>query len=134
MLLNEKLSGLLTLLMRESWNPDHTHSTAGKKQNLLQIKEYLEQHYTEKVSLDQLAATFYVNKFYLTRIYKEQFGISIGSYLLSLRITRAKQLLRFTDEPLDAISAACGMGDAAYLSRMFKKVEGITPAEFRKRW
>ena len=134
MLLNEKLCVLMTQLMRESWNPEAAGRTKSKKQDLLLIKEYLDSHFTQKISLDELSERFYINKFYLTRSFKEQFGVTPGSYLLGLRITRAKQLLRFTDSPLDAISASCGMGDAAYFSRMFKKVEGLTPGEYRRQW
>lgn len=134
MLINEKLNALLTQLMRESWNPELSGRPAGKKQELLLIKEYLDTHFAEKITLDALSEQFFINKFYLTRIFKEQFGVSLGNYLLRIRITRAKQMLRFSNAPLDAISASCGMGDAAYFSRMFKKIEGITPGEYRKRW
>lgn len=134
MLLNEKLNALLTQLMRESWNPEYSNRPAGKKQDLALVKEYLDAHFTEKITLDQLAEHFYINKFYLTRIFKDQYGTSLGSYILSLRITKAKQMLRFSNDSLDTISASCGMGDAAYFSRMFKKVEGITPGEYRKQW
>lgn len=53
---------------------------------------------------------------------------------IAKRITRAKQLLRFTDMTVDEIGAAVGMGDANYFSRTFRKVEGISPSEYRKRW
>lgn len=129
----EKLTSLLVLLMEESWNPQK-RKTASKKQNLQSIKEYLDQHYTEPLSLDQLAGKFYINKFYLTRIFKEQFGVSISRYLLEARITRAKQLLRFTELTVEAVGAECGMSDANYFSRVFKKLEGISPGEFRKMW
>lgn len=129
----EKITSLLTLLMDESWNPEPGKSTP-KRQNLQQVKDYLDQHYHEKVTLDELAEMFYINKFYLTRIFKEQFGLPISHYLLQIRITHAKQLLRFTDQTMEAIGAACGMGDGNYFTRMFRRVEGITPGEFRKLW
>ena len=69
-----------------------------KKQNLDQIREYLDTHYTEKVSLDALTDQFFISKFYLTRVFKEQFWLSINTYVLNLRITKAKQMLRFTDK------------------------------------
>jgi AraC-like DNA-binding protein len=134
MLLNEKLNALLTQLMRDSWNPDNSNRINGKKRDLIQIKEYLDAHYMEKITLDLLAETFFINKYYLTRIFSEQFGVTPGNYLLQIRITKAKQRLRFSDDSLEAIGAACGMGDAAYFSRIFKKVEGITPGEYRRRW
>ncbi len=130
----EKLVSLLTLLMEESWNPHAEGHDAGKKRNLQGIKEYLDGHYQEKVSLDDLAELFFINKFYLTRIFKEQFGISVTNYLLQVRITHAKQLLRFSDLSVEEIARECGMNDANYFSRMFRKIEGTSPGEFRRMW
>ena len=130
----EKLTGLLTLLMEESWSGEGNAYRSHKKRNLQAVREYLDGHFQEKISLDMLAETFYINKFYLTRIFKEQFGVSINSYLLQVRITKAKQLLRFSDQTVEEIAAACGMNDANYFTRMFKKVEGVTPGQFRRLW
>ena len=77
---------------------------------------------------------FYINKFYLTRIFKEKFGVTLNNYLLQIRITHAKQLLRFTDKTVETIGVECGMGSVHYFSRMFKKIEGISPSEYRKIW
>ena len=134
MLIFEKLTNLLTLLMKESWHPHSNHATSSKKQNLQNIKDYLDLHYKDKINLDSLSEMFYINKFYLTRIFKEQFGVSINNYILQTRITHAKQLLRFTDETIEAISMECGMSDPNYFARMFKKIEGVSPGEFRRRW
>lgn len=130
----EKLTGLLTLLMEESWQPGSGQHTAPKKQNLQEIKEYLDAHYAEKLTLDDLAQRFYINKFYLARVFKEQFGASVNGYLLQLRITHAKRLLRFTDWSIERIGQECGMNDANYFSRAFKKVEGMPPGQFRRQW
>ena len=78
--------------------------------------------------------SFIVNKFYLSKIFKETYGTTVNNYLISKRITRAKQLLRFTDMTVDEIGVGVGMGDANYFSRMFRKVEGISPREYRKQW
>ncbi|MGN0983934.1 MAG: helix-turn-helix domain-containing protein [Gemmiger sp.] len=130
----EKLTSLLTLLMEESWHPGNGQHNGTKKQNLQEIKEYLDTHYSEKITLDELAERFYINKFYLSRVFKEQFGTSVNGYLLQLRITHAKRLLRFTDWPIEKIGQECGMNDANYFSRTFKKVEGIAPGQFRRQW
>lgn len=71
---------------------------------------------------------------HLSKIFKETYGTRVNNYLISKRITRAKQLLRFTDMTVDEIGAAVGMADANYFSRMFRKVEGISPREYRKQW
>ena len=81
-----------------------------------------------------LSEVFYINKFYLTRVFKEQFGISINNYILQKRITKAKQMLRFTDKTAEEIGLECGLGAAYYFSRMFKSYEGISPGEYRKNW
>lgn len=129
-----KLVELLTLLMEESWHPGTARTSGSKKQNLQQIKEYLDAHYDQRITLDGLAERFYINKFYLTRVFKEQFGQSVTNYLMQLRITQAKRLLRFTDRSIESIAQECGLEDANYFSRLFKKVEGIPPGEYRRQW
>lgn len=133
MRINEKLGTLLTLLMEQSWHPE-SRSESRKRLELLSIKNYLDEHYTEKIVLDDLSEKFFINKFYLSKIFKEAYGTTINSYLITKRITRAKQLLRFTDMTVDEVGAAVGMGDANYFSRMFRKVEGSSPREYRKQW
>ena len=133
MRINEKLGTLLTLLMEQSWHPESV-TVSRKRMELSTIKEFLDEHYMEKVTLDDLAERFFINKFYLSKIFKETYGATVNNYLISKRITRAKQLLRFTDMTVDEIGVAVGMGDANYFSRMFRKVEGSSPSEYRKQW
>ena len=120
----EGLFALLTLLMQESWHPEIVRTAGTKRQNVQKIKDYLDLHFAEKITLDALAERFYINKFYLTRVFKEQFGLSVTSYLTQLRITQAKRLLRFSDKNIETIAQECGMSDANYFSRIFKKVGG----------
>lgn len=130
----EKLTSLLALLMEESWNPAQSQINSTGKRDLQEVKDYLDQHYFEKITLDILSDMFYINKFYLTRLFKEQFGYSVTSYLLQVRITQAKLLLRFSALPIETVGLKCGMSDANYFSRMFKKIEGMTPGEYRRSW
>jgi len=134
MMIYEKLTSLLTLIMKESWHPENIRRSSPKKQNLQNVKDYLDTNYKERINLDNLAEMFFINKYYLSRIFKEQFGVPINNYLLQIRITHAKQFLRFTDDSIETIGVECGMGDPNYFSRMFKKVEGISPREFGKQW
>lgn len=138
----EKLTSLLVLLMEQSWSgagedalaPGGSRRAALKKRNLQAVKEYLDAHYDDKITLDMLARRFYINKFYLTRVFKEQFGESVTEYLLQVRITQAKRRLRFTDKSIEEIAHECGMHDANYFARQFKKVEGVTAGQFRRTW
>lgn len=131
--INEKLTRLLTEIMRNSWNPEKREPSA-KRNDLSSVREYLETHYSESVRLDDLAGMFYINKYYLMHLFKEQYGVTVSGYLSALRITAAKKRLRFTDDSLQIIGEECGFSNANYFIRAFKKAEGITPNEFRKNW
>lgn len=133
MSINAELSYLLMLLMRESWNPDNVEGEK-RSRDLLQIKMYLDEHYMDKILLDELADMFYINKFYMVKRFKVQYGLSLNSYLQEVRITHAKQLLRFTDKKVENIGLECGLGELSYFSRTFKKAEGISPREYRSKW
>lgn len=133
MKINDRLSSLLTLIMSESWDMEGSYVDS-KRKSLQEVKEYIDEHFSEKMSLDELAKMGYVSKFYFTRLFKEQFGLSVNSYIIQMRITKAKELLRFSDKSIEEIGSECGMEDANYFARMFKKVEGISPREYRKQW
>ena len=124
---------LLSALMQESCQPEK-QQTASRRQDLTKVRNYLDEHFTEKITLDELSDSFFINKFYLVRLFKEQYGQSINHYLQQIRITKAKQLLRFTDKTVEQIGLECGLGAHSYFTRTFKKVEGITPSEFRSQW
>lgn len=131
MRINSYLNGLLVLLMAESWNPEEQ---GNKRKSMLPVKVYLDEHYKEKIMLDELAEKFYINKYYMTRLFKEQYGVSINTYIQEVKITKAKQMLRFTDNTLENIGVECGIGEPNYFSRLFKKIEGMTPSEYRLQW
>lgn len=133
MKINDGLAKILSLIMAESWQPDIQHKDA-KKKNIVQIKNYLDEHFTESLSLDFLAEMIYINKYYLVKIFKQQYGLTISQYIQQKRITHAKHLLRFTDRSVESIGAECGMEQPHYFSRIFKKVEGISPSQYRGMW
>ncbi|MBQ8281065.1 MAG: helix-turn-helix transcriptional regulator [Lachnospiraceae bacterium] len=129
----ERLISLLTCIMEDCTYPEPEHKI-GKRKDIAEIISYIDQNFKRKISLDELSNEFFVNKFYLTRIFKEETGQSITEFILNKRITYAKSLLRFSDQTLEEIGEAIGIGDAGYFSKTFKKIEGITPGEYRKLW
>ena len=98
------------------------------------ILRYLNEHYTENISLDQLADQFYISKYYLSREFKKEFGTTIIQYLLTKKITNAKELLRYSNDSIETIAQHCGIDDASYFNKVFKKIEGCTASEYRRRW
>ena len=133
MRINEHLSALLTLLMIESWHPSRQQSGI-KQSSVTAVESYLRENYKKRIVLDELADQFFINKFYLSRSFKKQYGISLWTYLLQLRITEAKTQLRFTDKTIEQIALDCGFEELNYFSRIFRKIEGISPSEYRRKW
>lgn len=133
-----KLYGKLVELLTCLYNEDRsTYSKENKSSSFIKlgtIKEYLDENYVQSISLDHLSEKFFINKYYLTRIFKEKYGTSINHYIIYRRITKAKELLRFSDKNVDEISRICGIDDPAYFSRLFKKVENVTPLGYRNLW
>ena len=94
----------------------------------------MDEHYTEKFSLDELAEEFFISKYYLCREFKSLYGITLNHYVIAKRITLAKKLLRFSSYTLEEIALKCGFYDASYFNKQFKKSEGIGASDFRKKW
>lgn len=133
MRINGKLNNLLTLLMESSWHRE-AHTNAPKKMEISRVKSFLDEHYKEKLSLESVASHFFIDKHYLARLFKEQYGVTLVTYLQQVRITHAKRMLRFTDKSIEEIGLECGIGELNYFSRVFKKLEGVSPSEFRRVW
>ena len=133
MRINGKLNDLLTLLMESSWHRE-AHTNAPKKMEISRVKSFLDEHYEEKLSLESVASHFFIDKHYLARLFKEQYGVTLVTYLQQVRITHAKRMLRFTDKSIEEIGLECGIGELNYFSRVFKKLEGVSPSEFQRVW
>lgn len=107
---------------------------AGETDKLFEVRQYLDTHYAGPVTLDGLAARFFISKFYLSRSFSARFGVTIGEYVQKKRITAGKELLRFTDLSVSEIAKKCGVPDASYFNKLFQRAEGVSPSGFRTRW
>ncbi len=123
---------LLSLLLLDI-TERHTENHPGH-QKMAQVRQYLDEHYTEKFSLDALSEKFFISKFHLSREFRTLYGITLNHYVIARRITLAKKLLRFSDHTLEEIAIKCGFYDASHLNRQFKKSEDICASDFRKKW
>lgn len=104
-----------------------------RKGCLPRILVYLEHNVSKPVTLDELTAVFHISKSYLMHIFKEAHGVSPIRYHQRLRITNAKYLLRFSSFSITEIAAKLCFEDIHAFSRVFKRIEGISPSEFRKK-
>lgn len=94
---------------------------------------YMEAHYQEHVTLDTLAKIISCNSQYLCRSFREIAGTSPIRYLILCRIEHACTLLTQTAQPVTEIALDCGFDNISYFIRQFRKVEGETPGEYRKK-
>lgn len=95
-------------------------------------KRYIDENYSESITLDKLAEIAHVNKYYLSHSFKNEYKVSPIDYLMKRRITEAKALLTSTDFSLTQIAEQIGFGSLAYFSKCFRKIEGTRPNEYRK--
>lgn len=97
------------------------------------VRRYIDSHFKESLSLDVLAEVAHVNKYYLVHTFSKEYGISPINYLISRRIAESKQLLSDTDHSLSQISHMLGFSSPSYFSQSFRKLEGISPMEYRRK-
>lgn len=103
-------------------------------EKFLEIRSYLEEHYAEKITLDELSERFFMSKYHLLREYQRLFGTTILNDLTIRRLSHAKSLLRFSSESVETIAAICGFQTSSYFIKVFKKYESLTPLEYRRKW
>lgn len=96
------------------------------------IRTYMDRYYQNKISLQNIADEFDMNKFYLERLFKKAYGKPIGVYLQEIRIMHVKRLLKFTNLTIEKIAFYCGYDDLTYMARHFKKLTAQTPSQYRK--
>ena len=77
---------------------------------------------------------FYKRAVFEIREFKKEYGTTIIRYVLAKKITHAKELLRYSNSSIEEIARLCGMDDASYFNKVFKKMEGCTASEYRKQW
>ncbi|WP_256760048.1 helix-turn-helix domain-containing protein [Cohnella sp. WQ 127256] len=103
-------------------------------QNLMgEITDYLENNYQKDLSLNDIANHFHVSREYVSRKFKQTFGVNLSEYLSHIRINNAKLLLLNPQLKIAPIAEMVGFKNEKYFSLVFKKQEGISPNEYRKK-
>jgi Response regulator containing CheY-like receiver domain and AraC-type DNA-binding domain len=95
-------------------------------------KEYMRNHYTKDLSLEEVAKYVDISPYYFSKLFKEEERENFIDYLISLRIDRAKELLHETEKSIKEVCSEVGYSDPNYFSRIFKKIVGYTPTEYRE--
>ena len=116
-----KVGGAAQFLLKEDYEEHITR----------EIIAYLKANLDKTVSVDEIAKTLSYTKSYLFRQFKRSTGDTIMSYFLKLKIDAAKKRLREEDSPISEIAATLAFDSPAYFSKVFKRVTGRTPMQYR---
>jgi AraC-like DNA-binding protein len=101
---------------------------------VLKIKEKIKETYKEDITIDELAGYLHLDKFYMMKEFKKHLGTTIFEYIIYLRISNAKELLKYSDLTISEISSQCGIRSVSHFIILFKAREHITPLVYRKQW
>jgi two-component system response regulator YesN len=95
-------------------------------------KQYIQEHYSEQIKLEDVANKVYLSPSYFSNIFKKETGQNFTDFLVDYRMQEAKELLRNADLSVNEIADRVGYVEQRYFSKLFKKVVGIKPTEYRK--
>lgn len=122
------LSDALNSLMHELF----TFADAKHANVLHRCVQYIGEHYSEPITLTQVAEKVYLTPTYLCRVFKKEAGVTFNEYLNRVRINKAKDLLRNRDLRLTDISLMVGFEDQSYFTKVFKRMTGTLPRAYRE--
>ncbi len=103
-----------------------------KKKLIQQAISLIHQRSNEELSLEKVARECGFSKYYFSRIFKKYTGKTFKTYLIDLRINKAKDLLLNSELPISQICYEIGFNDLSHFNRVFKKKVGCSPSEFRE--
>lgn len=133
------LMQMLLLLLKEQLQPvevktGYAFESVNKKYVVEQLVNYLDEHFAEKISLDQIAENMYLSPFYISKIFKSETGNTPIHYLIKIRMERAHEILENGWEgSIQEVAARVGYEDAYHFSKLFKKHFGVSPSQVKKK-
>ncbi|MBO7711630.1 MAG: helix-turn-helix domain-containing protein [Lachnospiraceae bacterium] len=125
-LVESAIKVLLMMILR-----DQSEIPEGE-QFLNEIIQYIDRHYNERITLEQLAQRTHISKSYLTRRFRQFTGETVVTYINRLRLQYARELLINTDRNISEIAWDVGFESPKYFHRVFKRETGMSPAGFRR--
>lgn len=96
------------------------------------IQTYMQHNYQKNLTQDFIASLFYLNRSYLSTLFKQKTGMKFVDYLNEVRIEKSKELLKDSNRKMYQISKAVGYDNPKYFFRIFKKKTGMTPEQYRE--
>lgn len=128
---------ILTLLIRTYQDTSKSNETLHKKKAAMKRLElafsYINSHYCEKITLEEVAASVYMSPNYFSSYFRKVTGISFSDYVTNLRISHARELLRSKKSSVAEIALECGFNNVSNFYRLYKKYVGAAPTDEKSR-
>lgn len=125
------LNQLFCLILSEVYGRKLSKNT--KENHILNVTcKYIQENFHNPISIKQLASNVSLSPSYFIKMFKKVANVTPTEYLISIRISNAKQLLSESNLSVAQIAEMCGFNDASYFSYYFKKTFGITPREYKE--
>jgi len=139
LLVCSQVHSILLMILREALRNTQKHGAQAKKAYgerhrrllMLRARQYLDEHFAEPISLDQLARMLKVSPFYLSHVFSRESDFSLFTYLTNLRMRRARALLQAGTGNVTDVAHAVGYEDEGYFSKVFRKYFGVSPRDLR---
>ncbi|MCB6924238.1 AraC family transcriptional regulator [Enterocloster bolteae] len=131
-LLNLLFAGLLDTLPNRLLSDKEKNASQSKASRMRKITHYIDEHYSEKLLLSDIARKEDLSLTYLSHFFKDYLGLPFQEYLAKIRCEKARQLLLLTDFPLLDICMSCGFSDSKYFNSGFRRQYGCSPKEYRQ--
>lgn len=103
----------------------------GQHDSLVLARKFIDERYSESISLDDVARYTHVNKSYLSELFTKRLGVSFTRYKNGIRIHHAKSMIRLGSMSMTEVALASGFENLSRFSKVFKQIEGITPMQYR---
>ena len=111
--------------------PSEPQISSGNRQ-CAAVRRYIDLHFKEPLTLEQLAEESHMNKYYLSHAFKREYGTSPINYMISRRIEESKYLLAETDLSMTQIAQLLGFSSLSYFSQVFRRTQSVSPLEYRQ--
>lgn len=111
----------------------NNYSRSGYSKLIHKCLDYVDFHYMEPLSLTSLAQQYFVSSTHLSALFKKEVDMNLKEYIQEVRLRQARLQLNTTRLPIQEIAANCGFLDVNYFTRVFRKVHGMSPREYRNR-
>ena len=98
------------------------------------IVKYINENYSSINSIEEIAERFYISKYHLCRLFNQNLGVGMITYLNTIKVRKASELLKEDKKSITDIAMECGFNSSSYFCKVFRSEKGISPTDYKKQY